>query len=451
MNYKKGVKDKDVKDYVDSIGRLPYLVINGVTIESKDVTYFRLYNDRFLPMVEMEFKDPTNRIFDSQYPLDQQILSVMIKANSELLMSIRMDFYISEFDSVKNRGGDLEDKSYYLRGELNVPYFIKNTSNKGSSYDVLKKLANETDLGFASNIEKTNDEMTWINCGIDYIREQVPDIVNHSYINDDTFTCAYVDFYYNLNFIDVEKQLKESTKDVSTLDGTERLTGKQTLLPLILSNHPDKNTINLYIDKYNLVNTSTDVNFTLGNQPFIYYYSTNEKNLSALKLDTISTKGDKNNLIVLKGQPNDNNYNANQRKNYFLGKVDTNNSHENYLYASKLNEHNLEFLQKVRMNIVLKNINFQLYRFQPVRIEIYKLRELDAYENPVTESDIKNSKNQDKYKLNERLSGDWIITGINYTYIKKGNKRGKMVQEVTVAKRELTALGERDSEGTENN
>jgi len=449
MEYKEGVKDKDAKDYSDSIGKLPYIVINGVTVENNDVIYFRLYNDRFLPMIEMTFRDPTNKIFDSKYPLDQQIVSILIRSNSELLMSIRMDFYITKFGAVKNKGGDVEDKIYELFGELNVPYYIQNSSNKGTSYDVLKTIAEKTDLGFASNIEKTNDEMVWINCGVDFVREQIPEIVKKSYISDDTFTWAYVDFFYNLNYIDIEKQLKENTNS-KTMASTESLTGEQTTLPLILSNHPDKNSTNLYIDKYNLINNSTDVNFTLGYNPYIYYYDLKDKNFSIVKLDTISSKSDKNNLIVMKGQPKDNNYGINQRKNYFLGKLDQNNAHKNYLYADKLNEHNLEFLQKIRMNIILKNINFQLYRFQPVNIEIYKLRELDSDLNPVTKSDVEKAKNQDKYKLNERLSGDWLIIGINFTYTKRGKKRGKMVQEITVVKRELTALGERDSKGTEN-
>jgi len=454
MQYKEGVKNKDAKDYADSIGRLPYILINGVTIENPDVEYFKLFNDRYLPEIEMTFKDPTNKIFDAQYPLDQQLLSIFIKANSDLLQPIRMDFYIIKFDAIKSDGGDSEDKTYELKAQLNVPFYIQNTSNKGNSYDVLQKIASQIDLGFASNIEKTNDEMTWINCGIDFIREQVPEIVKRSYIDDNTFTWAYVDFYYNLNYIDIEKQIQETTKDSSTLSGTEKLDGKQSLLPLILSNHPDKNSTNLYIDKYNLVNNSTEVNFNLGYQPYIYYYDTTSKNLSSVKLDPISSKGDKNNLIVMKGQPQDNNYNLNQHKNYFLGKVDESNSHINYLYSEKLNEHNMEFFQKIRMSINLPNVNFQLYRFQPVNIEIYKLRELDSNENPVTKKDVETAKNTDKYKLNERLSGDWVIIGINYTYMKPKPKRGKdkppgkMIQEVIVAKRELTAIGERDSAGT---
>lgn len=436
FDYKEGVKDKDAKSYAEDIGKMPYIVMNGVTIESKDITYFKLHNDRYLPEIEMTFSDPTNKIFDSKYPLDQQKISLLIRANETLLMSIRMDFWITEFGSAKNKSGDSDDKVYDLVAKLDIPLIIKNTSYKGTSYEVLKKIAEQTEMGFASNIENdTNDSMTWINCGVDYVREQIPEIVKRSYISDDTFLWAYVDFWYNLNYVDIEKQLSLSTKDARGLLGSEKLSGEQKIIPLILSNNPNYNQTNQYIDKFNLLNNSTDVNFNLGYNPHIYYYMTKEKNVSNVLLDTISTKGDKSDKIVMKGQPRDNNYGLDQQKNYFIGKIDTDNSHKNYLYANQSNLHNIEFLQKIRMVIVLKNINFGLYRFQPVNIQLYKTKELDDNPNPVTVDDVKTSKDVDKSKLNERLSGDWLIIGINYSFINSKS----LSQEITVIRKELSA------------
>ena len=438
MSYKKGVKDEDADVYAQGIGKLPYIVLNGVTIEAKDVSYFKLHNDRYLPELEMTFTDPTNKLFDAQYPLDQQIISILIKSNESLLMPIRMDFWVKEFTSVKSKGGDSENKQYDLTAGLDVPFIIKNDSYKGTSYDVLKKLADQADLGFASNIDSTNDNMTWINCGIDVIREQAQEIVRRAYIDDNTFLWSYVDFWYNLNFVDIEKQLNLSTKEDMGLSGSEQLTGDKKTIPLLLTNHPDYNQTSQYFDKFNLNNASTEVNHRLGYKPHIYYYMVKEKNITNIILDPISTQGDKGDKIVLKGQPQDNNYNLNQEKNYFLGKNDTDNSHSNYLYAEQLNYHNLEYLQKLSMNIVLNKINFQLYRFQLIHIEFYKLKELDSSPNAITTSDIATGKNADKYKLNERLSGDWLIIGINYTYVKKGGAYN-LIQEISVVRKELSA------------
>jgi hypothetical protein len=438
FSYKEGVKDPDATVYAEGIGKLPLIVINGLQIEPRDVSYFKLHNDRFLPEIEMTFSDPTNKIFDSNYPLDQQLISIMLKSNESLLMPIRMDFWITEFSSIKSKSGDSDYKKYELVAKLDVPYVIKNSSFRGTSYDALKNIAEKTELGFASNIDKTNDSMTWINCGIDFVREQVSEIIKRAYIDDNTFLWAYVDFWYNLNYVDVEKQLNLSTTEDKALAGTETITNEKITIPLVLSNHPDYNMTNQYIDKFNLINNSTEVNHKLGYNPHIYYYQKNERNINNFLLDTISTKGDKNDKIVMKGQPDDNNYGLDQQKNYFLGKNDTTNSHENYLYAEQLNKHNIEFFQKIRMNIVLGKINFQLYRFQPVNIELYKLKELDSEPNAVTSADIQDGKNTDKYKLNERLSGNWLIIGINYTFQKKGDV-DKLVQEITVARRELSA------------
>jgi hypothetical protein len=438
FSYKEGVKDPDAAVYAEGIGKLPLIIINGVQIETKDVSYFKLHNDKFMPEIEMIFSDPTNRIFDSRYPLDSQILSIMMKSNETLLMPIRMDLWIGKFISVKNKAGDSDYKQYELTANLDVPIIIKFASYKGTSYNVLKKIANMAEMGFASNIENTDDNMTWINSGIDHTREFIPEIVKHSYINDNTFLWAYVDFWYNLNYIDVEKQLNLSTNEDKSLSGNEAITGEKYTIPLILSNHPDYNMTNQYIDKFNLINESTNINREIGYKSHIYFYDIKEKEISNVLLDTISTKGDKNDKIVLKGQPDDNQYAIDQRKNYFLGKNNIDNAHKNYLYAEKLNEHNLKFLQKVRMNIVLSKLNFQLYRFQSVNIQLYKLKELDSDPNPVTMADVEQSKNMDKYKLNERLSGDWIILGINYTYVRKGDN-DKLIQEITVARRELSA------------
>jgi len=435
--YKETVKDKSAASYADDIGKLPYIVLNGVTIETKDVSSFTLYNDRYLPEVEMTFIDPTNKLWDSSYPLDQQILSIMIKSNEELLMPIRMDFFVNNFTSVKSKSGDSDLKEYELLAKLDVPYFIKNNSFKGNSYDVLKKIAKETELGFASNIETTNDEMTWLNSGIDYVREMIPDIVKHSYINDSTFLWAYIDFWYNLNYVDIEKQMNVSTVDDKALTGNSKISGSEDVIPLKLSNHPDNSSTDQYFDKFNLVNDSTEVNYDLGYNPHIYWYQLKEKNINNVLLDTISDKGNSSDKIVMKGQPDNNNYSNNQQKNYFLGEIDIDNVHKNYLYSEKSNEHNLEFLQKIRMKVILKKANFQLYRFQMINLLIYKLQELDSSPNVVTKNDIEKGKDQDKYKLNERLSGDWLIIGINYTYTKKSGEQ--FLQEITLVKRELSA------------
>ncbi len=96
---------------------------------------------------------------------------------------------------------------------------------------------------------------------------------------------------------------------------------------------------------------------------------------------------------------------------------------------------NLNFLQKVRMKVVLSKPNFNLYRFQMISVKLYKMQEIDSklrYNNNAKINDLAN-KNIYEDKLNMRLSGDWMITGINYCF---SNSNG-WEQEINLARREL--------------
>ena len=67
-----------------------------------------------------------------------------------------------------------------------------------------------------------------------------------------------------------------------------------------------------------------------------------------------------------------------------------------------------------------------IYRFQHIELIIYELGVIS------NESLIGDEEKTDSYRINEKLSGDWLITGINYLYL-----NGAVSQEITLVKREL--------------
>ena len=76
----------------------------------------------------------------------------------------------------------------------------------------------------------------------------------------------------------------------------------------------------------------------------------------------------------------------------------------------------------MKMLAILDVVNFNIKRFQNIRVEIYN----DFYTRDVDEKEpLKN--------VNTRLSGYWYVTGINYTF----NKRGGAEQEITLMRRDL--------------
>jgi hypothetical protein len=133
--------------------------------------------------------------------------------------------------------------------------------------------------------------------------------------------------------------------------------------------------------------------------------------------------------------------NIQQKKKYFMGKVDTDNAHKNILYAQKQNENSILSLQKVKMNVVMPNPNFSLYRFQPVDLVLYDLTDMETKKGKDDHSVDQVYANENK--INNRLSGKWLITGINWVMDKRNLKAGGQsvfVQEVTLVRRELTTL-----------
>jgi hypothetical protein len=444
---KEGNKKTKIEEFSKDIGRYPYVEIGDLSVQNDQMILLQLFNDQFLPRISIQFRDTSGQLIDPLFPIDDTILKVFIQSNSDTLMPVRMDFKITDINPIKSKSGDNYDIIFSLSGILDVSFLYGTfyTSYKDTSYNVLKTLSSEAGLGFASNIDNTDDDMIWINPADQYL-EFIQNVVKFSYKSQESFMFAYVDFYYNLNYVDIETALSEDIEDQKGMAGNDYYFDTQNqeekTEDLILTNHPDRISSNLYIDKYNLLNRSTAINIEIGYLYYLSYYDTDGNTLYKLILDNISTPGKDNNSIIMKGGIGE----VTELQKYaagedYTGKVDTDNVHKYFLYSLKHNENNLKFLQKVKLKITLNKANFNLYRFQKVKVNFYKTSQLDENDvtiqktEPVTQKDVDEKAGviADEEKLNQRLSGEWLITSISYTF----GKRGGMEQEVTLVKREL--------------
>jgi hypothetical protein len=127
----------------------PYISFAGeLNVEFNDIIKMKIYNNKFLPWVEMSFRDKTNKMFDQMFPLDNQIISVFIKSLSEDYWPIRMDFKIMDFNPNKVKRGEGTDIIYDLTGVLDVNYlYYRNFwSKKGTSYEILEQISKDANL-----------------------------------------------------------------------------------------------------------------------------------------------------------------------------------------------------------------------------------------------------------------------------------------------------------------
>jgi len=429
------LNDKDNNDSVEfqtsRIGKYPAININGVEIDSNDVISFKLYNNGFLPHVDIIFNDSSNKMTDEEFPLDGQIVSILINTNAENLWHVRMDFLIETFTYSKN------PQFLQIVGRLHVPYMFetKFTSFKDTSFNTLKTLAKKAELGFKANVKSSDDSMVWINPADDNI-SFIKKITEHSYISDSSFLWTYIDFGYSLNYIDLEKALSEDSSKFNNISIKESLfkDKEAQYLPMELTNHPDFSSSNLFFKDFKIVNSSTKTNIELGYKTQVRQYDRINHNIQNTFIDSISTTGDDNGAIIMKGSAGlKDGIAENCINDVYLGDYDIDNVHANYLYAYQQNRNNLLFLEKIKMSIILKNLNFNLFRFQLVPIKLYKLQEMPKDKETKKPLNDKNLRDMDKDKLNTRLSGDWLITGINYIFDKKDG----IYQELVLVKREL--------------
>jgi len=403
--------NKEKEDWSKEVNSFPIVWFNGFQIEYSDISYFELYHEGILPTMKIIFSD-RNGIFKSGgFPIDDTIISIYINSMSDILRSIRCDFIISQFKNI-------EANIYDIVGILNVKNILlkRFQSFSGTSWNVLKDIAIESNLGFCSNITDTNDSMTWINPGV-HTFKFIEEINKKSYIDNKSFTKVYIDYYYNICFVDLEKEiLRDNSEDKSVMTTFEMMREisreDDKIVPLFLSTDKSLKETNAFILKYSVLNKSGKISINKNYLTKSNWYNTNSKEI--LTFDIISNT----NLDKIELKSGDDDYFINNDDYKYSGKVGDN-VHKNFKFSEELKYVNWNELNKVVLDIELPNPNFNLYIFQKIKIFI-------LFDKPNLLGSL-------KY---ERLSGDWIIRDINFTF----SDGGKRIQKIRLIRRDLELL-----------
>ncbi len=427
----------------NDIGRDPVVWYNGYQLDIKDIEYMSIDNTALIPTFYIRFTDSSNIIKDRGFPLDDTVISIFIKSpKPDTLMPIRVDFKITSFKpdvTVKKTSTSIV---YTLKGILNVDklFLSKQRSFKAlTAFEVFKQIAKEVGLGFASNVDNSNDKMNWINPG-DNLLKWLEVVNSTSYISEESFTQIYIDLYYNLNYIDVEKQLRESAElslgvvnhgGYSKALKRDQTADEKKPEQVVFTNVKSANNSEAYFSDYKIDFSSFEVSFKNGYRRQIYLYDsrgnwTNRAGkFNTFTLDSITTPGAETQSIILKGSPKNPEFYKNHDTIEWIGRLDTDNMHANLSYAESQNKYNTEQINKLKCTLVLPNTNFNIYRYQKITINFS-----DSNSEPQTEKSAAGST-----YFNKTLSGEWTITGISYNW---GINEGKS-QVVTLVKRELEA------------
>lgn len=407
------------------LGYTPIAEYQGFQLEEDSILYFRLDSTTWLPILNMTIKDWSHKMKSTLFALDNQTIKIYINSREKALRDILMDFKIVKYDY------DPKEDVIMIVGWPDVDglYLEKSQSfPKQTSYQVISTLASSYKLGFATNIASTNDQMTWINPG-DIAEEFIIKTVHRAYTNDDAMLWSFLDFYYCINFIDIEIEMRsDSSKQVGVVSfsGVETdVNNDVSQLILFFGNRVEGKSTNLDIADYEVYNQSTFQSLAHGYRKEVEYYDRSGNwnkgragQFLAFSLNTNQNPNSANDNIILKDKPNAKpEFFNNNTRFHWIGKFDINNVHVNYNYAIMHNRFNMEELQKVYLIVRMAVPNFNLKRFMKIKVVINDVPTVDS-----------------NFGLNERLSGAWLISGIAF---EKSN--GDFFQELVLVRRELTA------------
>ena len=425
------MSESSKKKVSSELGYMPLVYINGYEIKVTDLEKFKLYHKGILPVIETTFIDSLGLLKNDGIPKDDSKITIYINSRSKNLRSVHMDFKIFNFR-------DNGQGSYTIVGICNIPeMYIRRFASFGSktSHEALQEIARQCGIGFCSNIQNSDDKMTWINTGFRNM-EFVDNIMLNSYVSDQSFQLCYIDFYYNLCYVDVSKELLRDVSQDKMIsaygwkykNGEDDQEIDEKVVDLLLSTDKAIKASTSYIEKFELMNKSTKVSIKKSYRTKTKYYDTVKKELLIFDVESQTSDGSKS--IILKGDPDDNSFFENNTNFYYSGKIDSfedgqGNVHKNYNYSISQNRQNLDDIAKFSAKFYLPNPNHNLYLYQKVPVFFTLTKPTPSAPEGVL----------------KRLTGDWLITGIEMSFIS-----GKQYQIVTAILRELSLIKGEESE-----
>jgi hypothetical protein len=449
--------------------QFPGIRINKFDFNREDIVSFTLELNSMFPILSAVLRDSKGVFTKGQYPQDGDIVSIYIRSKDESLYKpIRIDFDITEISvspaanaeqySGPSGGGPVQ---LSLQGVIRLPGLfaeICKSYPEDTSYNFMINLAEELQLGFASNEDFTDDSMKRI-CPFDTRLKLLKDSSESAYKDDFSFFKAYIDSYYYLNLVNINKQIKfgveiedtmnsliqDSSISKTVQDGSDNAIEDK----LYLTNHQIKKGTALYMKKYAVVNNSASVTLGDGYRRIIQYYDTADKEYRNFTIEPLTTDNLPPDQAPLKGK-----YDSEGKKMYkeqqkykYVGKQGKN-VHVNYYYAQMLNYKNSLELEKLYLDVELETANLALYRYQILPIVVYEQsrmisevqeqKEIKAQNNGTEMKDKIGEKGDAKdgqiyHKIDEKLTGVYIIGRIVYTY---NEIEGRLKQKISLFRRE---------------
>jgi hypothetical protein len=438
----------------------PFIKIGGQIVKSIETMV--IDETGFIPTITLTFIDGFGEFAGDYFPKTNLIMNVYIKVGTEKLKPIRCDFMITGIKSIPpkytgEKTSAVVGTTYIVKGELYIPNIYANISKSYSnlsSKDTLKRICTDLGLGFAENENAPNDKMTWINTNMSTL-QFMKTIASHAYQDDDSFFMMFIDKYYYLNYIEVNRQLKVEAAQTTFInsadalmssinqkvkdDGARAQLEEVTMVNYLTTELEYKGKPN-YIVGLNLISDQGAILKREGYKKRIFYYdhlradSTPKDKFKDFFMSPLKSIDRKQDQYLV---PAEQSLAENEIKKWM--NIDYGNAHAEWNAARLLNSHNLKELDKIKLKVTLDNINFQVIKgfTVPILISVQQaealLKSSEKVENQKAKTPTEEAK-LERQAVDGQLSGYYYVSGAKYCYDRLN--RSKLYTELFLARRE---------------
>jgi len=472
-------KEKNQKDEDSMSVEFPLIRINDYIFNRNEIISMNIDCTEFLPKISLTVRFLLQAFLSKEMPKDGDIISLAIRNRSDVLRIVRNDYVITGVHVIPNLTEVKTPVQMTFYGELFIPG-LKSQKNdfsfEGTTFKAAQDFAKRYGLGFATNESDTDDKQIWLKANIagDIF---INNLIDRAWKDNQSFYTCWIDLYYNLNFININKQLLSSETEIDAavaltiLDknwnyGANAEQEKAVPMVKVFSNFINYRTTPFYIKSWRPINRSSNITFQLGTKMTCemfehnknIYEDPNKKKYWAVSIEPCYDKEKQNKMILLRGRAayvKDEKNKDLQRTNYsyvdlyekfpWLGIQYTisnpdadnlqwdGNHHKNYQVARVQNLINNKELNKLNLHIEVNGNNFNILRGDKMPVILVKY---DSFENIQINPDVEFNDMLDLF-----YSGWYLVKGFVLTY--SGENKGSIVsgftQEFILTRREWPA------------
>ena len=396
--------------------KVPIIMINSTVIDFDAVHYFSLKSEGTVPELTVTVEDKYELINNIDKPgIDNEVRVQILPQFDDTYKKINLTFYIS---SIQVNGSIIRLTCAYKLPKLTSSKF--ESYGNIDTYNLLKTIATDTKLGFASNIKASHDSR-YIYCNNKSLLDLMNDEIQYSKLEEGVLD-YWIDFWNNINIADIKERYEAVDPEEKLKiwvagqinDATAGVEYSPLQIPALIDNFPGHNMSELFVKNYMIYN-NPGINFISGSDRVYSIYEENNDEY----LDFLVQDGDVKKDVFTKYE--------------YLGEAY---GDYNYLLSKCLRNTFLQKMKTDQVKVTLQAPQLGLMRGHKVNFIRYtndsKLEgKMKALEDngavdrnidsniPLDQFEMEDNGYDGKFIVDRTASGQYLISAVNYIYTNK--------------------------------